>query len=160
MLIPSKVTRIWSWTSKRQKNAQIAGIGSAALFYVSKSVVQQQISLMYTTNNEKNLARRCARKKIFKSTFRVSSQISNSRELDSGLGQFPTKRFFFQLGTDQWLTKNEGSITSFLISYCTKLSVSTTVESIIFVLKKITALKKRCTNLSRSPLCQNQVFFS
>ena len=31
---------------------------------------------------------------------------------------------------------------SFLVSYYTKLSVSTSVESIIFVLKKITALKK------------------
>ena len=39
-------------------------------------VVPQRISLIYTTNNEKNLAPRCARKKIFKSTFRVSSQIS------------------------------------------------------------------------------------
>ena len=28
MLIPSKVIRVWSWTSKRYKNAQIAGIGS------------------------------------------------------------------------------------------------------------------------------------
>ena len=33
MLIPSKVTRVWSWTSKRHKNAQIAGICSADLFY-------------------------------------------------------------------------------------------------------------------------------
>ena len=30
MLIPSKVTRVWSCTSKRHKNAQIAGIDSAA----------------------------------------------------------------------------------------------------------------------------------
>ena len=38
--------------------------------------VQPRISLIYTTINEKNLVRRCARKKVFKSTFRVSSQIS------------------------------------------------------------------------------------
>ena len=40
----------------------------------------------------------------------------------------------------------------FLVSYYTKLNVSTSVESIIFVLKKITALKKRCANLTHSPL--------
>ena len=38
--------------------------------------VQPQISLIYTTNNDKNLAPKVCSKKIFKSTFRVSSQIS------------------------------------------------------------------------------------
>ena len=36
MSIPSKVTRVWSRTSERHKNAQIAGIGSFDLFYVYK----------------------------------------------------------------------------------------------------------------------------
>ena len=34
ILILPKVTRVCSWTSKRHKNAQIAEIGSADLFYV------------------------------------------------------------------------------------------------------------------------------
>ena len=43
-------------------------------------------------------------------------------------------------------------MTVILVSYYTELNVSTSVESIIFVLKKITALKKSCANLPHSPL--------
>ena len=63
------------------------------------------------------------------------------------------QNFFFQLSTDQWLTKNKGSITSFSVSYNLVL-VGTSVDLIILVLKKITALEKSvricpttCTNL-------------
>ena len=45
--------------------------------YHSMDPVQPRIYLIYTTNNEKNLAPKvCSKKKMFKSTFRVSSQIS------------------------------------------------------------------------------------
>ena len=35
ILILPKVTRVWSWMSKRHKNAQIAEIGSTDLFFMS-----------------------------------------------------------------------------------------------------------------------------
>ena len=55
------------------------------------------------------------------------------------------------------IDKNKGSIASFSVSYNTKLSISTSVDLIILVPKKITALEKTlricptiCTNLTRN----------
>ena len=88
---------------------------------------------------------------------KIKMHIRNSRKLASNWGYSYKSIFFFQLSTDQWSTQNKGSIRSFWISYNTKLSISTSVDLIILVPKKITALEKgrrisptTCTNVPRS----------
>ena len=80
-----KVIRVWSWTSKRNKNTQIAGIGNADFLLTfelrtffdiftkrrscSRKSIRFLLCILQTTR--KIRSGRCARNKIFKTIFRL-----------------------------------------------------------------------------------------